>query len=39
MDLGEAFGMSGTPMIITEKGNLLPGYVPAQQLSGILNNE
>jgi len=39
MQLAEEFGMNGTPMIITEKGNVLPGYVPAQQLAGILSNE
>jgi thiol:disulfide interchange protein DsbC len=39
MALGEAFGMSGTPMIITEKGNVLPGYVPAGQLAKILTKE
>ena len=39
MQLGEEFGMTGTPMIITEKGNLLPGYVPAKQLAGILSSE
>ncbi|WP_347989290.1 bifunctional protein-disulfide isomerase/oxidoreductase DsbC [Methylomonas sp. AM2-LC] len=39
MQLGEDFGMNGTPMIITEKGNLLPGYVPAKQLATILNKE
>ncbi|MCK9605820.1 MAG: DsbC family protein [Methylomonas sp.] len=39
MALGEAFGMSGTPMIVTEKGNILPGYVPAAQLAKILTNE
>lgn len=39
MALGEAFGMSGTPMIITEKGNVLPGYVPAAQLAKILDSE
>ncbi|PPD32752.1 MAG: disulfide bond formation protein DsbC [Methylomonas sp.] len=39
MALGEAFGMSGTPMIITEKGNVLPGYVPAAQLAKILASE
>lgn len=39
MDLGEAFGMSGTPMIVTEKGNVLPGYVPAPQLAKILDKE
>lgn len=39
MQLGETFGMSGTPMIITEKGNVLPGYVPAAQLAKILAKE
>lgn len=39
MQLGEDFGMNGTPMIITSKGNELPGYVPAQQLLGILSKE
>ena len=39
MELGEAFGMSGTPMIVTEKGNVLPGYVPAAQLAKILSSE
>ena len=39
MQLGEDFGMSGTPMIVTEKGNVLPGYVPAQRLAGILAAE
>ena len=39
MQLGEAFGMSGTPMIVTEKGNVLPGYVPAAQLAKVLSSE
>jgi thiol:disulfide interchange protein DsbC len=39
MQLGEAFGMSGTPMIVTEKGNVLPGYVPAAQLAKVLGSE
>lgn len=39
MQLGEAFGMSGTPMIVTEKGNVLPGYVPAAQLAKVLASE
>ena len=39
MLLGEAFGMNGTPMIVTEKGLILPGYVPAQQLAKYLAKE
>ena len=32
MELAEIFETRGTPMIITEKGNILPGYVPADKL-------
>lgn len=39
MALGNAMGATGTPMIVTEQGNLLPGYVPAAQLSRILAQE
>lgn len=39
MQLGEEFGMSGTPMIVTEKGAILPGYVPAQKLANVLAKE
>ncbi|WKJ92325.1 DsbC family protein [Methylomonas montana] len=39
MALGEEFGMNGTPMIVTQKGNILPGYVPAPQLAKVLANE
>ncbi|WP_045223336.1 DsbC family protein [Methyloterricola oryzae] len=37
--LGNAIGAQGTPMIVTEKGNVLPGYVPAKQLAKILETE
>jgi thiol:disulfide interchange protein DsbC len=37
--LGNALGASGTPMIITEKGNILPGYVGASQLAKMLEHE
>lgn len=39
MALANAMGANGTPMIVTEKGNILPGYVPAVQLSKILDHE
>jgi thiol:disulfide interchange protein DsbC len=39
MQLGEELGMNGTPLIVTEKGNMLPGYVPAQKLAAILSSE
>jgi thiol:disulfide interchange protein DsbC len=37
--LGTAMGAAGTPMIVTEKGGILPGYVPAAQLSKLLDHE
>ncbi len=39
MALAEKFGARGTPMIITEKGDILPGYVPAKQLTQALAAE
>lgn len=39
MALAESLGIKGTPMIITGKGNVLPGYVPADKLSKVLETE
>ena len=39
MELAEIFETRGTPMIITEKGNVLPGYVPADKLLKALVSE
>ncbi|HSN23001.1 MAG TPA: DsbC family protein, partial [Methylomicrobium sp.] len=39
MQLAEDFEARGTPLIVTEKGTLLPGYVPAKQLAEILKDE
>lgn len=39
MDLGAAMGANGTPMIVTEKGTVIPGYVPADQLYKMLEEE
>lgn len=39
MQLGVEFEARGTPMIITEKGNVFPGYVPAKELVKILAQE
>jgi thiol:disulfide interchange protein DsbC len=39
MQLGEAFEVKGTPMIVTEKGNIYPGYLPAKQLVEALESE
>jgi thiol:disulfide interchange protein DsbC len=37
--LGVAMGAQGTPMIVTGGGNVLPGYVPAEQLGRMLQYE
>jgi thiol:disulfide interchange protein DsbC len=39
MKLGEEFGASGTPMLVTEKGTIIPGYVNATSLSQGLDKE
>ncbi len=39
MQLGEEVGVTGTPTIITDTGQLLPGYVPAPRLAQILDQE
>jgi thiol:disulfide interchange protein DsbC len=35
--LGITFGVQGTPAIITDSGELLPGYIPAGELADYLN--
>jgi thiol:disulfide interchange protein DsbC len=35
--LGLAFGVTGTPAIITDTGEMLPGYVPPGELASYLN--
>ena len=39
MQLAEDFEVKGTPMIVTEKGNIFPGYLPAKQLAEALESE
>jgi len=39
MQLGADFDVKGTPMIVTEKGNIYPGYLPAKQLVELLETE
>lgn len=39
MQLGADFEVKGTPMIVTEKGNIYPGYLPAKQLAEALESE
>lgn len=34
--LGQKLGASGTPMLVTEKGTVLPGYIPADRLAKAL---
>jgi thiol:disulfide interchange protein DsbC len=37
--LGNKIGVRGTPAILMEDGELLPGYVPAKQLAAYLDRE
>jgi thiol:disulfide interchange protein DsbC len=39
MQLAEDFDVKGTPMIVTEKGTIFPGYLPAKQLAEALGDE
>ena len=39
MKLAEDFDVKGKPMIVTEGGNILPGYLPAKQLVEALESE
>jgi len=39
MQLASEFDAKGTPMIVTEKGNIFPGYLPAKQLAEALVEE
>jgi len=39
MQLAEDFEVKGTPMMVTEKGNIFPGYLPAKQLAEALADE
>jgi thiol:disulfide interchange protein DsbC len=36
MQLAEEFEVRGTPMIVTEKGKVFPGYIPPKQLAEAL---
>ncbi len=37
MQQSQYFGVNGTPNIILDNGNLIPGYVPAKELIQLLN--
>ncbi|WP_394754034.1 DsbC family protein [Crenothrix sp.] len=39
MQLASDFDAKGTPMIVTAKGNIFPGYLPAKQLVEALEEE
>lgn len=39
MELGELLGVSGTPAIVLDSGEMVPGYVPAKRLAAILKAE
>lgn len=38
LKLAEQFGVSGTPTIVLENGDVIPGYVPAERLGKILDS-
>jgi len=38
-DLGQQVGVSGTPALVTPKGQLFPGYMPALRLASVLGVE
>ena len=37
MLLGQAMGVTGTPAVVLEDGEMLPGYVPAKRMAKFLN--
>lgn len=37
MALGESLGVTGTPTMVLESGRMIPGYVPPQRLSKMLD--
>jgi len=37
LELGKQIGVSGTPVILLESGEMVPGYVPAKRLAAMLN--
>ncbi|QSA99014.1 DsbC family protein [Methylococcus sp. EFPC2] len=39
MNLGLAMGANGTPMMVTGKGEVIPGYIGAAQLAKLLDKE
>lgn len=39
MELAERFGIEGTPMLVTEDGTVIPGYVPPERLAEFLDQK
>jgi len=39
LELGKRLGISGTPAMVLESGDLVPGYVPAKRLAAMLNRK
>jgi thiol:disulfide interchange protein DsbC len=39
LELGHQLGVTGTPALVLEDGQLLPGYVPAKKLSQVLDQQ
>lgn len=38
MELGELLGVTGTPALILESGDMVPGYIPAKRLASMLES-
>ena len=38
-ELGQAMGVSGTPALVLENGELVPGYIPPKRLARILDEK
>jgi len=39
LELGEQMGVSGTPALVLESGEMIPGYVPPKRLSALLQQK
>lgn len=39
LQLGQRMGVNGTPSLVLETGEMLPGYIPAQKLEAYLSSE
>ena len=38
-EIGESIGVTGTPTLVTEDGNVLPGYLPPDRLAAYLDSK